>query len=169
MNLDFLLTEKIIQLSFQYAWLDALGLFLADYAVYVFVFLVFLLFFWNFKVTLLAVFTGFFARYFLVTIFRFFIERQRPFFFFENLLAQIKETNSFPSGHTVFYFALSTIVYLYNKKIGMVFLALSFLMSFARIFVGYHWLGDILAGIFLGVLFALLIKHLLGKKIRQRS
>ena len=166
MNLDFLITEKIINLSFQYEWLDTLGLFFAEYFDYVFLFLIFLLLFWNFKAVILAGISGLFSRFLIVNLIRFFIDKPRPFFFFENALAQVKETNAFPSGHAAFYFAFSTLIYFYDKKIGTSLLVLSFLVSFSRIFVGYHWFFDIIGGILVGILTAILIRKA-GQIIRK--
>lgn len=160
MNLDFLLTEKIINLSFQYDWLDILGIFFAEYSDYIFIFLAFLLLFWNYKAVILGFISGLFSRYVLVVLIRFFIEKPRPFLFFENVLAQVKHTNAFPSGHATFYFAFSTLIYFYNKKIGISFFILSFLMSFSRIFVGYHWVFDIIGGLLVGILTGVVVKEL---------
>ena len=61
--------------------------------------------------------------------------------------------SSFPSDHAVLFFALSTGMYLVNKKAG-VFLYLYTILGVAlpRIFLGIHYPTDILAGATLGVL-----------------
>lgn len=77
----------------------------------------------------------------------------RPYWVLDNvrlLLAKELES-SFPSGHTIFVFALATGVYLYNKKIGKWYFALAGLVGFARVFVGVHWPYDIIGGIVLGI------------------
>ncbi len=163
MNLDFLITERIINFSFQYDWLDTLGLFFAESLDYILIIIGLLLLFWNFKAIILAGFSGLFARFFLVNLIRFFVEKPRPFLFFENVLAQVKETNAFPSGHAAFYFAFSTIIYFYNKKLGLGFFVLSILMSFSRIMVGYHWFYDIMGGVLVGVLSGVCVKILFDK------
>jgi undecaprenyl-diphosphatase len=70
-------------------------------------------------------------------------------------------SSSFPSGHAAFFFALSTVLLLYNKKFyprpkfwwgaGLFFFLASFLISIARVFVGIHWPSDILAGAAIGI------------------
>jgi undecaprenyl-diphosphatase len=71
--------------------------------------------------------------------------------------------SSFPSGHTIFTFALATGVYLYNKKWGGWYLLLACLVGFARIFAGIHWPSDVLVGAVLGI-----VTTLVGNKIYQK-
>jgi undecaprenyl-diphosphatase len=61
---------------------------------------------------------------------------------------------SFPSGHALFYFALSYVIYAYNKKLGTAFYIFSLLIVFSRVYVGIHWPADILAGAIIGTLVA---------------
>lgn len=157
MKFDFYLTEKIIQLSLRYEWLDTLAIFFAEYIDYLFVFLVFLLLFWNFRATFLGAFAIIFSRILVIAPLRFFIERGRPLFFFEDTLGLVRKANSFPSGHAAFYFAFATIIYLYNKKIGIFFFILSSLMSLARVFIAYHWVVDVLTGALIGIITGCLI------------
>lgn len=59
---------------------------------------------------------------------------------------------SFPSGHMLFFFALSAALFGFNKKLGSWFFVFSAIMGIARIFAGVHWPSDILAGAILGAL-----------------
>ncbi len=78
--------------------------------------------------------------------------RPRPYIQ-NNLKPLIMETaHSFPSGHASFFFALSFSVYFYNKKWGILFLAMSVIMCLARVAAGVHFPSDILAGFVLGFL-----------------
>jgi membrane-associated phospholipid phosphatase len=63
--------------------------------------------------------------------------------------------NSFPSGHTMSAFAVSTLLVFYlPKKSGLeiVFFALAFFVSISRMYLAHHFLQDILMGAFLGTL-----------------
>ena len=98
------------------------------------------------------------SRFIFVTIIRFFYHHLRPFLVLQNTHLLIAPDNeySFPSGHATFYFALATGVYLYNKKLGKIYFVAATLMGLARIFVGVHWLLDVIAGAGLGVATAIL-------------
>jgi undecaprenyl-diphosphatase len=76
------------------------------------------------------------------------------------LINQSAKEASFPSGHASFYFALSTIVYLYNKKLGILFYVATIFIVVARVFVGVHWPSDVLAGAILGILMGWLLNKL---------
>ena len=83
---------------------------------------------------------------------RFFWHRARPFAE-QNFVPLIPHADSasFPSGHATFFFAIGTVLYMYNKKAGIVFLAGSALIVMARILAGLHWPSDIIAGAFIGI------------------
>lgn len=84
---------------------------------------------------------------------RLFIHRPRPFVADPSILALIEKTSySFPSGHAAFFFALSTVVFLYNRRWGVWFFAASALIGLARIAAGVHYPTDILGGAALGTL-----------------
>jgi undecaprenyl-diphosphatase len=152
MNLDFFLFQEINRFAGKYLWLDNLAIFFAEYFGYILVFFVLLIFWKNWKKILQTFLAAILARFGVVEIIRFFWQKPRPFV--ENnvnvLLNQINSV-SFPSGHAAFYFGLSTIVYFYNKKVGILFFVLSFLISFSRVFCGIHWPSDIGAGILVGI------------------
>jgi membrane-associated phospholipid phosphatase len=61
--------------------------------------------------------------------------------------------NSFPSGHTATAFAVATtlVLIIKNKKIQAPLLFAAFLVGFSRIYLGQHFLLDVLVGAFVGV------------------
>lgn len=67
---------------------------------------------------------------------------------------------SFPSGHMTFFFSLGLVLWFYNRKFGSWFLGLSFVVGIARIMAGVHWPLDILGGIVVGILCAILVHKL---------
>lgn len=83
---------------------------------------------------------------------RLFVHRPRPFVADSSIVPLFSETSfSFPSGHASFFFALSTVVYLYNKRLGLWFYAASATIGLARVAAGVHYPTDILGGAVLGI------------------
>lgn len=62
---------------------------------------------------------------------------------------------SFPSGHTASFFALATVFSNYWKKapICIVAVMLSVLVGYSRIYLGHHFLVDVLFGAIIGIVF----------------
>lgn len=95
------------------------------------------------------------ARGVITELIRFFYHRQRPFLEHPNLyLFFTEDTWSFPSGHATFFFALSSVMFLYNKKWGTGFLTASILVVLARVAAGVHYLSDIFFGMLIGMVTA---------------
>ena len=63
---------------------------------------------------------------------------------------------SFPSGHSSSAFAAAFVAMFYNRKWGSLLMVLAFLMGFSRIYVEVHYPTDVIAGIFVGLIYALL-------------
>jgi membrane-associated phospholipid phosphatase len=63
-------------------------------------------------------------------------------------------SNSFPSGHTTTAFSLATLLacYTQNKKTQFIYLLLAIGTGYSRIYLGQHFLTDVLMGAFLGAL-----------------
>ena len=75
---------------------------------------------------------------------------------------------SFPSGHTSSSFAAALILTLRHKKIGWLAYIPAVLIAFSRIFLFVHYPTDVLAGILLGTLAALLT-YFAAKAIQKRQ
>jgi len=168
MSLDFYFFQLINSWAGQYSWLDNLGVFFAKYFGYLLIFFLLLFLIKNFKkywpMVVKAFSAAILARLVIVNIIRFFYYRPRPFIANQvNLLLSDEPTGSFPSGHAAFYFAISTIVFLFNKKAGTFFLIASFLISIARVFSGIHWPSDILTGALIGIFSGWLITKVFRK------
>ncbi len=79
---------------------------------------------------------------------------------FPPLTLTVPGDSAFPSGHAAVAFALATSVWLHDKKVGSVFLALAFLVGVGRVLGNVHYAVDILGGAIVGVLVALAIDKL---------
>ncbi len=90
--------------------------------------------------------------------------RQRPFaelgikeFLFE------QPEKAFPSDHSAVIFGVMLAFFYYKyPKIGWLFLTVGILGSLGRVMIGFHYLGDVLAGWSLGAIAFLIIKSLDG-------
>ncbi len=166
MNLDLYIFNAINGFAGKWHWLDLTGIFFAKYFEY-FLLLALVSFllkdfkkYWRMVVE--ALIAAVFVRFILAEIIREIWFRPRPFVHnsVNLLISYDPKESSFPSGHASFYFALSTIIYSYNKKAGILFYIASFLIVIARVFVGIHWPSDILAGAILGTLGGIILNKL---------
>ena len=66
---------------------------------------------------------------------------------------------SFPSGHSITAFAVATSLGLFYPQLLAVLLTAAFLIAASRIILGMHFLSDVLAGCFLGILLGLVSYH----------
>lgn len=166
--MDIYLFNLINQFAGRWLWLDTLGIYFAEYFGYALILslLLFLAvrFRKYFKMIIEAIISAILARFVIVELIRWIWQRPRPFVQNNVNLLLTHNASAFPSGHAAFFFALSTIVYLYNKKAGILFFIASFLICLARVFAGIHWPLDILAGVAVGIFSAWLI-YKISKKL----
>lgn len=99
-----------------------------------------------------ALLAGLIARFGFGSTIRFFWHRPRPFLSYDVHKLISESSYSFPSGHSTFFFAFSTVVYFHNKKLGIFFYIATVCMTLARIMAGVHYPSDILAGMIIGTL-----------------
>ncbi len=85
------------------------------------------------------------------------VARQRPFITDSTLDNLVKETSySFPSGHTSASIAAAISVFFYHKREGIIALVIGVLISLSRIYVCVHYPTDVLGGIVVGAIAAIL-------------
>ncbi len=93
----------------------------------------------------------------------------RPFVALQNVHQLFPESGfAFPSGHATFFSALAAAMYMYHKKIGIMFGVGAILIGLARIIGGVHFPVDILGGYILGISVACIAYYFirpLGKKL----
>jgi undecaprenyl-diphosphatase len=106
---------------------------------------------------------------------RFFYHRPRPFYSLNvhRLISSgwfySDKEWSFPSGHSLVFFAIATAVYKYNKKWGIGFFAAAILINICRIIVGVHYPSDIIAGAVIGIIVAEIIFYIAEKQYGQSN
>jgi undecaprenyl-diphosphatase len=166
--MDYLIFQIINDFAGKNIYLDSLGIFFAKYLGYVLGVILLLFLIKNLKkywgVLVRAFGAAILARFGIVELIRFLWERPRPFIENNvNLLLKHSATSSFPSGHAAFFFGLSTVIYFYNKKAGILFLIASFLISISRVFCGIHWPSDIVVGALVGIFSGWLVMRIFKK------
>lgn len=77
-------------------------------------------------------------------------------------------SNSFPSAHAAFFFAIGVFIYRRGKAWGRLYLAGAVLISLARVAAGLHWPADIAGGLALGFLAAGLVELLVRTKLKYK-
>ena len=65
--------------------------------------------------------------------------------------------HSFPSGHTATSFGFFAVLFFANWRIALLCLPVPMFVGFTRIFLGAHYLSDVVAAALLGILFAALV------------
>lgn len=88
------------------------------------------------------------------------VGRLRPFQVDTSVIPLITPgETSFPSGHTASSFAAATAVFLYKKKPGTIALILATAIAFTRLYLFVHFPTDVLAGMFIGIVVAVLMNR----------
>jgi len=173
--MDKYLFDLINQFAGKWDWLDKFAIFLAIYSEYVLllILIVFLVlkFKERWKMGTIALISAIVSRFVLCSGIRMLWFKPRPFVL-ENVNMLVNydgKEASFPSGHASFYFALSTVVYLYNKKLGIFFYIFTVFMTLSRVFIGIHWPFDILFGALLGILVGLIGDKIFRKLFKPKE
>lgn len=98
------------------------------------------------------------------------VARPRPYEVSESVILLVRRAYdySFPSGHTGSMFSIAVVMLLCLKGrarfVGWLFLLLSFLMGYSRLYVGIHYPSDVIFGFFLGSIIALFTVFLMKYK-----
>lgn len=79
------------------------------------------------------------------------------------------ESGGFPSGHTMVFTAFFTAVWLYVPKLRPLVVAALSVLTMALLLTSYHFVSDIIAGIFGGVLTTVSIHYFLSRAREQKS
>lgn len=77
----------------------------------------------------------------------------QPFAELSNVSKLIEHSidNSFPSDHTILFFAFSFSFWLFGKRFGFLWMILAFLVAFSRVWVGVHYPADVIVGGGIGI------------------
>jgi len=77
------------------------------------------------------------------------------------------KSKSFPSNHALNSFAMASVLSQFHPGAKLAFYTLASLVAYSRVYVGVHWLTDVLAGAFLGILLFFLLNKLIFSRIAK--
>ena len=86
-----------------------------------------------------------------------------------DLLIPYPSQYSFPSGHTSNSFTAAVSILLYYRKPGIIALVVASIIAFSRMYLFVHYPTDILGGIVLGTLDAILVFQCMRKWERRKG
>lgn len=99
------------------------------------------------------------------------IARPRPCHIDETIKLLVTRPDSFscPSTHTAWAFAAATSIFLYFKKAGIFALVIAAIMGFSRMYLFVHFPTDVLAGIVMGVVVAVVSKMIVEAAYKRKK
>ena len=94
------------------------------------------------------------------------VKRPRPFTLhpYIDTIVHRPSSYSFPSGHSCVAFTCATVIFCYNRKLGIAAYATAALIAFSRNYFYIHFPTDVIAGMLDGILLGIL-STLLMKKV----
>lgn len=98
-----------------------------------------------------------------------FVHRMRPYSVgLTHLIVAPSSDYSFPSDHATASFAIAAAFLLHClRRRGLAFLMAALLISFSRVYIGTHYVSDVVGGAFTGIAAALLVRLLFRENSRM--
>ena len=77
--------------------------------------------------------------------------------------------HSFPSGHVGASTAFFGVLLIARRRVGLACLPIPVLIGFSRMYIGAHYLSDVVCAAVLGILCALIVVHFLSRRFNNRQ
>ena len=103
------------------------------------------------------------------------VRRDRPCWINRSVELLVKNPTdySFPSGHTLASFIAATVIFHYDRKLGIAAYFVATLIAFSRLYLYVHFPTDVIAGVLLGVGLGIaarvLLDRFLFRKLDERK
>lgn len=85
------------------------------------------------------------------------------------LLVEMPTTFSFPSGHTLLAFCAAGILYSVFPRLAAPVLVLACLIGFSRLYLGVHYVSDIVGGALIGLAISVFVVWIKGRVSQWRG
>jgi len=79
-----------------------------------------------------------------------------------------KPDNGFPSHHVLLVSAISAIIFIFSKRLGLILWALALLVGISRVYAGVHHVIDITASMLISAILVILV-YFFYAKLRKRD
>ena len=77
--------------------------------------------------------------------------------------------HSFPSGHVDASVGFFGVLFLARRRVGLPCLAIPILIAFSRLYLGAHWLSDVVCAAILGIVSAVIVWHFIRPAVEDAS
>jgi undecaprenyl-diphosphatase len=77
--------------------------------------------------------------------------------------------HAFPSGHVAASMAFFGVLIFARRRVGLACLPVPILIGFSRMYIGAHYLSDVVCAAVLGILTAILVAHFFLREIENRK
>jgi undecaprenyl-diphosphatase len=127
--------------------------YLGNFEIFVMIAVIITVFFLIYKKPIICFWCSIIGSFLFGILIKYIIARARPYEVL-NISNLVPATlSSFPSGHTIAVFCVLPFLSKAFPKPKIIFWTLAVLVGFSRIYLGVHYLSDVIAGAFIGYLF----------------
>lgn len=108
----------------------------------------------------LILWAGLTVTYYILTVLKTSVARPRPFMQLPDVRLLISEKSfSFPSGHATQAFMAAAVMSRYFRG-GAIYFAFAAIVAFSRVYIGVHYVSDVLAGAVIGMAVGYLLVYI---------